>query len=75
MIEYQLLKADRVSLKIYTILGEDVRNLVDEERPAGFHRVKWDGANDGRQKLNSGTYLYEIRAGDLAQVKKLVLLK
>ncbi|MFQ5636747.1 MAG: FlgD immunoglobulin-like domain containing protein [bacterium] len=38
-----------MSLKIYTILGQEVRTLVDSERPAGYHRVRWDGKNETGQ--------------------------
>jgi hypothetical protein len=75
VIEYRMPKPGRVSLKIYTILGAEVRTLIDDEMPAGFHRVRWDGTNDAGQRINSGIYLYKIRADEFVQVKKLVLVK
>jgi hypothetical protein len=75
VIEYQLPKPGRVNVKVYTILGAEVRTLIDEEKPAGYHRVRWDGRNEAGQRLNSGVYIYRIQAGDFVRIKKLVLVK
>ncbi|MFQ5636742.1 MAG: S8 family serine peptidase [bacterium] len=83
LIEYQLPKTGPVSLKVYTILGQEVRTLVDGEKQAGYHRVIWDGKNDAGQRLASGVYLYRIQVDDpskdsgrtFVQTKKVVLLK
>jgi len=75
VIEYQLPVAIEVSLKVYSIIGQKVRTLVDEERAAGYHRVKWNGKNEAGQRLASGVYLYKIQAGAFVQTRKLILLK
>ncbi|NIV92486.1 DUF5060 domain-containing protein, partial [candidate division KSB1 bacterium] len=64
IIEYQVPERTWITLEIYTILGQKVRTLVDGERQAGRHRVKWDGTNDDAIKTGSGIYLYRIQAGD-----------
>jgi ligand-binding sensor domain-containing protein len=75
VIEYHLPKAGRVSLKIYDLVGREVRTLVDAEKPAGYHRVRWDGKDNAGQKLNSGVYLYRIQVGTFVQTRKVVLVK
>lgn len=74
-IGYQLPEAGRVSLKIYSILGQQVRTLVDGEKLAGFHQVRWDGRNDAGQKMESGIYLYKLETGGFVQSKKTIFLK
>ncbi len=74
-IEYQLPQAGHVSLKIYNLLGREVRTLVDQDMPAGFHRVQWDGKDAAGRKLDSGVYLYKLHAGSFAQTRKTLLLK
>jgi hypothetical protein len=69
-IGYELPHASRVSLKIYNVLGQEVATLVNEEKPAGVHEVRFDGSG-----LSSGVYFYRLRAGDFVQSKKLVVLK
>ncbi len=52
------------------MLGREVTTLVNEGKPAGNYEVKFNGNG-----LASGTYFYQIRAGDFILTKKLVLLK
>lgn len=74
-IQYQLATAREVQLKIYNILGQAVRNLIKEQQPAGVHRMVWDGKNDNGRQMPSGVYIYQIKAGDFEQSKKMILLK
>jgi hypothetical protein len=51
IIDYQIPVSGHVSLKIYDVLGREVRNLVDEVKPAGHYTIQFDGS-----KLASGIY-------------------
>lgn len=75
VIEYQLPEAGRVSLKVYSVLGQEVCTLIDGQRPAGYHRVKWDGKDGAGQQIQSGVYLYRFQVGSFVQTKKVVLVK
>jgi hypothetical protein len=44
--------------------------LVNENRPAGWHTVSFNGAG-----LSSGVYVYRIQAGGMVQTRKLMLVK
>jgi len=59
-----------VSLKVYDVLGNKVATLVNEEKPAGEYKVKYNAQN-----LCSGIFFYKLDAGDFTQIKKLVLLR
>ncbi len=63
------------TLRIYNILGQKVRTLVDEKKLPGEYRVNWDGKDEKGNEVGSGIYLYKLKAGDHQQVKKMVLLK
>jgi ligand-binding sensor domain-containing protein len=69
-IEYSLPKPSQVELKVYDILGKEVRTLVNGRQPAGQHRVSFE-ANG----LPSGVYFYRIKGGAFVQTKKLTLLR
>jgi hypothetical protein len=69
-IKYQITNASNVTLKIYDILGNEVAELVNEFKPAGFYEVDFDSNN-----LSSGVYLYKIEAGSFVQTKKMILMK
>jgi hypothetical protein len=69
-IEFSLPKSAFVTLMVYNLLGEEVATLVAEKRIAGIHRVDWDA-----RRLASGVYLYELKAGEFEQSKRLILLR
>ena len=74
-IKFELNKPARATVAIYNILGQTVRTLVDDEKAAGEYSIVWDGKNDKGESLASGTYFYQLRAGDYASTKKSLLLK
>jgi hypothetical protein len=74
-IGFYLPKEEHIRLEIYTMNGQKVRTLADEQRPPGTHRIVWDG-NDGRhQEVPSGIYLYTLITGSATGSHKMVLLK
>lgn len=62
-------------MKIYNVLGEEVRTLVDEQKPAGYHQVNWDGRDEAGEHLASGLYIYHLQAGSFVQNRKMMLLR
>ena len=69
-IEYQIAGAGPVTLRVYDLLGREVKTLVNERQSPGTHSVTFDA-----NKLPSGVYFYRLESGTNSQVKKLVLLK
>ena len=74
-IRYHLQETNKVLLKIYNTLGEEVRVLVNEKQGAGVKSVVWDGRDTFGQKVSSGVYIYQLQAGEFVQNRKMVLLK
>ena len=69
-IVFRLKEDVRVAIKVYNVLGQEVKILVDRRMEAGTHRLTFDA-----RALPSGMYLYSMKAGDFSQVKKMALLK
>lgn len=69
-IRYELPKAAYVTLLIYSVLGQTVETLVDEEQSAGFYQVKVEAS-----RLSSGVYFYRLLAGTFIETKKLLLVR
>ncbi len=69
-INYQLPKAQHVSLTIYNMLGQEVVRLVDKQQAIGFYTVTWDAA-----EFASGPYIYKLEAGDFVETKRMALIK
>ncbi len=74
-ILFDLPHRSRVRIEIYNVMGQRVRNLVDEQLPAGSYRRSWDGTNDLGQSVSSGVYLYRMVTETFVQARKMVLLK
>ncbi|MEN8192820.1 MAG: FlgD immunoglobulin-like domain containing protein [Bacteroidota bacterium] len=74
-ISYQIENASNVSLVIYDVLGSKIKTLVSQNQAPGYYNVTWNGRNDFGNKVNSGIYLYTLKAGQLLESKKMILMK
>ncbi len=72
VINYNLPKAEFVTLKVYDIVGKEVATLVNEYQQAGVHNSQFSIINS---QLSSGIYFYTINAGNFNQTKKMILIK
>jgi hypothetical protein len=59
-----------VTLKVYDILGREVATLVNQKQAPGNYSVKFNAS-----QLSSGVYFYRLKAGNLVQTKKMILMK
>ncbi len=69
-ISFDLAESSFVTMRVYDLLGREVRTLVDSRQYAGNHSVDFDGAG-----LPSGVYFYRLEAGNYREVKKMILMK
>ena len=67
---------------IFSILGQEVRTLVDEVQGSSYYRITWDGLNDQGARVTSSIYFYRIVANPaekgnqvFTEVKKMIMLK
>ena len=75
IISYALPQASHVTIKIYDMLGREIKTLVNSEQNAGILNIQWNGDNNFGSKVSTGAYIYMIQAGDFFQAKKMILLK
>jgi len=75
VVKYSLPREGEVELVVYNALGQVVRRLAEGYRGMGHHRVVWDGMDDAGRGLATGIYVVRLRAGDFAQVRKVLFLK
>jgi len=69
-ISFSIPTQELVTIKIYDILGRQVDILMNDIKTPGNYEVNFNA-----EKLPSGTYIYEIRAGKFIETKKMVLMK
>jgi hypothetical protein len=70
VIKYQLPENNHVALKVFDILGREVRTLVDQNQNAGYYSVVLDAV-----ELASGVYIYRFQTDTFLEMKKMLLLK
>ncbi len=70
VINYSIPEVTNVKLKIYDMLGREIRTLVNQEQSAGVYNVEFNASS-----LSSGVYFFRIEAGNFVASKKLLLLK
>lgn len=69
-IEYRIPEAGFVQVKIYDILGREVKSLVNIDQSPGSYKVLFNASD-----LSSGVYFYQIKAGNFLETKKMILMK
>lgn len=69
-IRYQIAETARVTLKIYDVLGKEIKTLVDKEEIPGSYMVQFNGS-----EISSGIYFYVLKAGGHILYRKMCLLK
>ena len=69
-IRFSLSEPQKVKLTVYSLLGEEIKVLLDDFKPAGNHSVIINASD-----LASGVYIYTLVAGQQSASKKLMLLK
>lgn len=63
------------TLAIYNVLGQRVKNLVNEDKLPGHYQITWDGKDDSGFEVSSGVYFYRLKTEKQVQTKKLIYLK
>jgi hypothetical protein len=69
-IAFSLPRAEHVTLKVFDLLGKEIATLVDKKLSPGHYEARWNAGD-----VESGTYFYQLRAGEFAATKKLVLMQ
>jgi len=74
-IRYILAGPENISIKIYNVSGQVIKEITRDQNQAGEYEVVWDGKNDFGNRVSSGTYFYQIKAGNYVEAKKMILIK
>ena len=69
-IDFTISEAGRVSLKIYDMLGKEVKTLINKRMQGGEHEIKFNATD-----LPSGVYIYTLRTDNQTDSKKMIVLK
>lgn len=64
-----------VSLKVFDVVGREVKTLISEPMQPGQYFVEWDGTNNQGIAVTSGVYIYRMVAGEFVATRRMVLMK
>jgi len=74
-ISFSVNQDSRVSIDVYNVKGQKVKNLVNDVRTAGQHSVVWNGKDANGRDVASGIYFYQMKADGYTATKKMILMK
>jgi flagellar hook assembly protein FlgD len=57
------------------MLGRHVRTLVNQTQQAGRYAINWDGRNEQGRPVASGTFFYQLRAGNFVKTLRMALIR
>jgi membrane-bound inhibitor of C-type lysozyme len=69
-IGYAIPANAQVVISIYDVNGRLITDILNAQKSAGYHTVKWNASN-----MSSGIYFYQIKADNFRQIKKCILIK
>jgi len=66
---------DPVTIRLYDISGQLIRELVNQYHEAGQYKAFWDGRDSAGAGASSGVYLLRLASGGYNETKKIMLMK
>ncbi len=74
-IAFSLKENSPVTIDIYNVKGQLVKQLVNAQMPAGHHSVNWNGKDNNQKSVSSGVYFYRMQSKNYSGTKKMLLMK
>jgi len=74
-IAFKTDRKEHIRLEVFSLLGQSVKVLVDNELQPGRHEIIWQALNEQGENVPSGVYFCQLRAGDKVEIKRLVLIR
>lgn len=75
LITYEILDESNARILIYDSMGNKIKKLIDEYHLKGKYKLQWNGKDDFGKAVGGGLYFYKLFVGDIAQTRKMILLK
>jgi hypothetical protein len=74
-INFYLSQDENITLNIYSIRGQKIRDLFSGNITAGNHTLTWDGLDEQNNPVSSGIYMYRLTTNANSVIKKMTLIK
>lgn len=73
-IIFGLPEESHITIEIFNVVGQKVNDLLNSEKLAGYHQVRWNGRDEFGKKVGAGVYLCRMQAGDFIKTQQMMLL-
>jgi photosystem II stability/assembly factor-like uncharacterized protein len=74
-INFNIAKEGIVTIKVYDILGNEMKTLLNESLTSGKYQLTWDGTDNNGNRVSSGTYFINMVSGSFNKSIKTVMVK
>lgn len=74
-ISFDVPNSEFVTLRVYNLLGQDVKMLINQSMAPGRYTVEWNGNDMLNNDVASGVYFYELRGESFISRKKMLLIR
>lgn len=74
-IQFSIPKSSDVSVKVYDMLGREVKTLVNSTLAQGIYSEIWNGRDNNGQQLSTGIYICKLQAGKYSETKRIIFLR
>ena len=75
MITYAVRRLGRVQLRVYNVLGQLIRTMVDERKTPGEYLLQWQGTDSQGKALPGGTYFYTLTVDQGPSITRPMILR
>jgi len=75
VIYFGMAEPGNVSIEIYNIRGQKIKNILNRHMDKGRHSISWNGTDELGRAIGSGLYLYVMRTDQHTSVKRMLLMK
>ncbi|MDO8549588.1 MAG: choice-of-anchor B family protein [Ignavibacteria bacterium] len=73
IIPFNITQTENVRLKIYNIIGQEIRTLINNTLSPGNYKFSWDGKDSNRMNVTSGVYFYSLEQSNKKITRKMIL--
>ncbi len=75
-IPFELREATKVNISVYNAMGQKIIQLVDQQLPAGKHKMEWYAQDENGKQIPGGMYFYQMRTSSQnVQNKKMIVVR
>jgi len=73
---YDVPEESEVTIKVYNLLGHEVKTLFDGYKQAGYYDdLTWYGKDERGENVSSGIYILRMQAGTFSKIRKMTLIR